>query len=93
MWRDSYLSNLSFLGIIYYLFLLCVVYSNVYNASVIYLFISVFIFFRLVQIQKLFVIFVPDFGSLLYLILYLCGVEILPGLLLYKSLISLFTLV
>jgi hypothetical protein len=54
---------------------------------------GLFFFLRALQFQKVFVIFIPKINTPLYLFLYLCTVEILPAVLMYEGLVSIYELV
>lgn len=93
MWQNSYLSNLALFGTILCPLLMISIYSNLYSNVLIILLGGLFLFFRVLQLQKVFIIFIPQINTLLYLILYLCTVEILPAILMYQGLVSIYALV
>ena len=92
-WQNSYLSNLALLGTLFCPVLMVSVYSNLYSNTLLIALGGLFFFLRTLQFQKVFVIFIPKINTPLYLILYLCTVEILPAFLIYEGLISIYELV
>ena len=93
MWNESYMSHLVSCGLFSFPVFLFTVYSNAYTSLFPILYMFTFLFFRLVQLQKTFVIFIEEYTSLLYLILYLCSVEIMPAILLIEGLRLVFYIV
>ncbi len=93
MWKESYMANLVCLGILYLPIFLFAVYSNIYTSVFPILIIGLFAFFRFILIRKTFGIFLPNYVSILYLILYLCTAEIIPAILLVGGLSYIFYLV
>ena len=92
-WQNSYLSNLALLGTIFCPVLMISVYSDLHSNALLIILGGLFLFFRALQLQKAFIFFIPQINTLLYLILYLCTVEILPAILTYQGLVSIYTLV
>ncbi|MDD2526019.1 MAG: DUF4271 domain-containing protein [Bacteroidales bacterium] len=92
-WQNSYLSNLALLGTLFCPILMVSVYSNLYSNTLLVVLGGLFFFLRALQFQKVFVIFIPKINTPLYLFLYLCTVEILPAVLMYEGLVSIYELV
>ncbi|MDD4636929.1 MAG: DUF4271 domain-containing protein [Bacteroidales bacterium] len=92
-WQNSYLSNIALLGTLFCPILLVSVYSDLYSNVLLIVLGGLFLFFRILLLQKVFIIFIPKINTLLYLFLYLCTVEILPAVLMYEGLVSIYELV
>lgn len=92
-WQNSYLSNLALLGTLFCPVLMVSVFSDLYSNALLIALGGLFIFLRILQLQKVFIIFIPKINTPLYLFLYLCTVEILPAVLIYRGLVSIYELV
>jgi len=78
------------MGIIAFIPVLLLVYSNHYSEILTNFFIILFIVSRLIIFYRIIIFFLRENVNLLYLIAYLCSVEIFPYFLLYKGLTYLY---
>lgn len=90
IWNESYQSNLVLLGLFCFPLFLLTTYTNTFSKTLSITYLLLFLFFRITQIRKSFSIFIHNYSSLFYLILYLCAVEIIPAIFLVGGLNYLF---
>jgi len=86
IWNRSYMIITELLGLISFIPVLLLVYSNYYHHIIIGFLIIVFIISRLIIFYKIISFFFQENVNLLFLITYLCTVEIIPYILLYRVL-------
>lgn len=84
--QNSVSTLISFFGISLYPIVLLLIYSPQFSPYLIFLGIFCYLLFVIFKLYKLIKIFYLEFYSFLYLILYLCTLEILPLTLLYVAL-------
>ncbi len=90
IWIDSWVSLISFHGLIIFLPVLCQFYIPSLYYFNFWIIILWFFVTRIIIIYKSYVIFFSNIGSLHYLFLYLCAQEIVPLFLLYNGMIFIF---
>ncbi len=90
--QKFYFRTQEILGIIVFIPVLLLIYFDYYHDVLFILLLSLFIISRLIIISKVFIVFLQKKVSLLYLIAYLCGVEIIPYILLYNGLAYLYNI-
>lgn len=93
IWINSFPSITAMRGVILYLPVLIVVFDVLSIKSFIIVTFLIYLFTRLIFIYKGLKIFLTGFYSLMYLILYLCTLEIAPLFLIYKGLFLMFSFV
>jgi len=90
IWLRSYIIVIEMTGIIAFIPVLIMVYSNNYHDILTIFFIILFIASRLIIFYRIIIFFLRENVNFLYLIVYLCSVEFLPYVLLYKGLTYLY---
>ncbi|NDW18553.1 DUF4271 domain-containing protein [Dysgonomonas sp. 216] len=86
VWLRSYIIIIEMMGIIAYFPILILVYSNLSHDILFMFFAVLFIISRLIIFYRIIIFFLHGNVNFLYLIVYLCSVEIVPYFLLYKAL-------
>lgn len=86
----TYMILIQVMGILLYLPVLLLIYFDYYHNIVIIFFFLLFIASRLIIIYRLSVFFLQKYVNPLYLIAYLCSVEIIPYILLYGGMVYLY---
>ncbi|MBD5322976.1 MAG: DUF4271 domain-containing protein [Bacteroides sp.] len=85
MWMKGFNASQSLLSMMIVIPAIVVLFNPSASATVMILGIISYVFARLVFICKGFRLFYDNFGSLIYFILYLCSLEIVPLVLLYRA--------
>jgi hypothetical protein len=88
-WFRSYVIMLEMMGLIAFIPVLFLVYSNYYHELLINFLIGLFIVSRLIIIYRIGFFFIRRKVNILFLIAYLCSVEIIPYFVLYRGLLYL----
>lgn len=78
------------LGMIALIPVLVMVYSEYFHIELLYFFGFLFLFSRILLFYRVFMFFIKSHVNILYLIAYLCSVEIIPYIILYQELIYLY---
>lgn len=89
-WRRISVVGLEMLGILYFIPTLLLIYSDFYHTEIFILMLVLFIIVQLVLFYQIISFFVNQKFNFLYLIAYLCTVEILPYIFLSTGLIYLY---
>lgn len=89
-WLRSYMIVLEMLGIIAFIPALMLVYSQSFHQYLLFFFFILFFVSRLILFYRIITFFFKRHVNLLFLITYLCGVEIIPYILLYQVLVYLY---
>lgn len=92
-WIDRYLWMVEMIGIVCFIPALIFVYLQEFRDFMLIVFVFVFFVSRLIIAGGILNIFVKNKIGFLYFIVYLCGVELVPYLLLYKGAVSLISIV
>lgn len=90
MLQRIYIIILEMMSMIAFLPTLMLVYSQNLHTILIFFFIGLFILSRIVLFYRIIVFFLRQHVNLLFLIVYLCNVEIIPYIILYNVLIYLY---
>ncbi|SHG09249.1 DUF4271 domain-containing protein [Dysgonomonas macrotermitis] len=90
MWQRTYIIVLEMTGMIAFVPTLMMIYSQKFHFVLIIFFISLFIISRLILFYRIITFFLRQPVNFLFLIVYLCSVEIIPYILLYQVLIFLY---
>lgn len=90
IWLRAYMFATEMLGVIAFIPVLFLVYSQNYHSFLIIFFIVLFVLSRLILFYKVITFFLQENINLLFLIAYLCSVEIIPYILLSQVLIYLY---
>lgn len=90
IWVRAYLFATEMMGIIAFIPVLFLVYSQNYHSFLIIFFIGLFVLSRIILFYKVITFFLQENINLLFLIAYLCSVEIIPYILLSQVLIFLY---
>lgn len=90
IWLRAYLFVTEMMGIIAFIPVLLLVYSQNYHSFLVIFFIVLFVISRLILFYKVITFFLQENINLLFLIAYLCSVEIIPYILLSQILIFLY---
>ena len=90
IWLRSYMIMIEIMGLAAFIPVLFLVYSNYLQLALIVFFFALFIFSRLIIIYRITLFFLQENVNFLFLIAYLCSVEIIPYILLYEELLYLF---
>lgn len=90
LWIKNYMLVLEMMGIIAFIPVLVLVYSQNYHDYLLVFFIFLFITSRLLLFYRLITFFLEQRVNFLFLIAYLCSVEIIPYIILYQVLIFLY---
>jgi len=90
IWVRNYMLILEMMGIISFIPVLILVYSQNLHNYLLFFFIVLFIVSRLLLFYRLITFFLEQHVNLLFLIAYLCSVEIIPYIILYQVLIYLY---
>jgi hypothetical protein len=88
-WFRSYMIMLEMMGLIAFIPVLFLVYSTYYHELLINFLIGLFIISRLIIIYRISFFFIRRKVNILFLIAYLCSVEIIPYFVLYRGLLYL----
>ncbi len=87
IWFDSYAWVHYIMGVVFFPLAIFITYRPIeLSIFTIYIAVVIFIFSELLLIYRLFILFCKDLWSLFYLFLYLCTIEIMPLLVLYRLL-------
>jgi hypothetical protein len=89
-WFRSYMIMLEMIGLIAFIPVLFLVYSNYYHELLIDVLTGLFIISRLIIIDRISCFFLRRRDNILFLIAYLCSVEIIPYLVWYRELMYLY---
>ena len=84
-WVSQYFTFIGLMGLLIYLPSLLILFSNQYQLLSIWLLFACLIAILLVYYRNLFIVFVKNNIGLLNYFLYLCAIEIVPLLIIYKS--------
>lgn len=87
VWLKCYFLILEILGITAFIPVLMLVYSQNFHQELLIVLLILFILSQLILFYRLTVFFLNDNVNLLFLIAYLCSVEIIPYIILYRVLI------
>lgn len=90
---ESYISVNLILCIVLFPFVLALIYYPAYPRSLLYIIAFIYLISRIIFIYRGVKIFLRDIYGILYFILYLCALEIVPLLVLYKGTILLYNFV
>ncbi len=90
IWLRSCTIVLSMLGIIAFVPTLMMVYSQNFHDYLLVFFLSLFVISQLILFYRIITFFLQENVNFFFLIAYLCGVEIIPYIILYKVLIYLY---
>ena len=90
IWIRTYTAVIEMLGILAFIPVLLLVYFDYYHSALFIIFFLLFILSRLIIIYRLGCFFLAKGVNFLYLIAYLCSVEIIPYILLYNGLVYLY---
>lgn len=93
MWTNSFTSITALRGLLLFLPVLIAIYHSIALNSFIFIICCVYFITRIIFIYKGLKIFFSGFYSLVYLILYLCTLEIAPLFVIYKGLFQVFSFV
>lgn len=88
--EKAYIIVLEMLGMIAFVPTLILVYSQSTHSILMYFFIGLFVLSKIILLSKIIVFFLRQHINLLFLIVYLCSVEIIPYFILLKVLIYLY---
>jgi len=89
-WLRSYMIVLEMIGIIAFIPALMLVYSQSFHEYLLFFFFILFFISRLILFYRIITFFLRRHVNLLFLITYLCSVEIIPYILLYQVLVYLY---
>jgi hypothetical protein len=89
-WLRNYVVVLEMLGVVAFIPVLLLVYSQSFHTYLLVLFLVLFLISRLILFYRLITFFSQEHVNSLFLIAYLCSIEIVPYLLLYELLINLY---
>lgn len=89
-WIRAYTFVVKITGIFSFIPALFLIYFDYYHDILFVFFILLFIFSRLIIIYRLSLFFLQKNVNFLYLIAYLCSIEIIPYILLYKGMVYLY---
>lgn len=92
LWTRNYLLLLEIFGIIAFIPTLLLIYSDYFQDGIFIFLTVLFIAMRLIVIYRVIVNFLKEKVNFLFLIVYLCTIEILPYYFLYRGLIFLYKL-
>ncbi|MDH6305006.1 hypothetical protein M2459_001743 [Parabacteroides sp. PF5-5] len=92
-WKTNYNAITGFWGTLLYIPVFWLIYIGVYVRIPILLFVVFYILYRSLLVYKTIRIFHIKDGGFLYIILYLCGQEILPLMFLYEAMIYLYNFI
>lgn len=90
IWLRNYILVIEMMGVIAFIPTLMLVYSQNFHQYLLIFFIVLFIISRLILFYRLAVFFLQGHVNFLFLIPYLCSVEIIPYMILYQVLIYLY---
>lgn len=90
IWLRSYMITIEMLGIVAFIPVLVLIYSQQYYTIVISFLICLFIVSRMIIFYRIIVFFMQSNVNLLFLIAYLCALEIIPYIFLYNILVFLY---
>lgn len=90
IWLRSYMIILEMLGVIAFIPTLMLVYAQSLHSELLIFFFGLFLLGKLILFYRLIVFFLRQHVNFLFLIVYLCNVEIIPNLILYQVLVYLY---
>lgn len=90
VWLRSYMLIVEMLGLIAFIPTLLLVYADSYQDIILLLLLILFVVSRLVIFYRIILFFLQENVNSLYLITYLCSIEIIPYILLYNGLLYLY---
>lgn len=89
-WIRVYSVVIQMMGILSFIPVLLLIYFDYYHDVLFVFFISLFILSRIIIIYRLGIFFLQKNVNFLYLIAYLCSIEIIPYILLYRGMVYLY---
>lgn len=84
---QSQITIIQIVGILYFIPILLLVYSNIWHLEIIILMIALFVILQLIFFYKISIFFIQEKFNFLFLIAYLCSIEIIPYIFLTIGLI------
>ncbi|MDR1883318.1 MAG: DUF4271 domain-containing protein [Prevotella sp.] len=90
VWRRTCIIGIEILGMFYFIPALLLVYANYYHLQIIIFMLILFLIVQLILFYQIIVFFIREKFNFLYLIAYLCAVEILPYIFLMIGLVYLY---
>lgn len=90
VWRNTYIVILEMLGILYFIPTLLLIYSNYYHQEIVIFMLILFLIVQIILFYRIIIFFIREKFSFLFLIAYLCSVEVLPYIFLFIGLIYLY---
>ncbi|WP_156032789.1 DUF4271 domain-containing protein [Prevotella sp. 10(H)] len=90
VWRRTHLLGIEVLGILYFIPTLLLVYSDFYHTQIVIFMLILFLIVQLILFYQIIIFFIREKFNFLYLIAYLCTVEILPYIFLIIGLVYLY---
>lgn len=90
VWRNTYVVSIEMLGILYFIPTLLLVYSDSYHQVIIGFMLILFLIVQLILFSRIIIFFIREKFNFLFLIAYLCSVEILPYIYIYVGLVYLY---
>jgi hypothetical protein len=86
-WSRSYMNMLELMGVVAFIPVVFLIYSNYYSELLMFFLIGIFVLSRLIIIYRISIFFLRRKVNILFSISYLCSVEITPYFVLYKGLL------